>query len=225
MGRQKDRTVVIIAYVAGKKIGPDGLPIPCLDCGKIFSGIQMHFDHVRGEKVENLSIAARKRWSFRRIDEEIRKCDLVCVGCHRLRTHSRFPYQMDPKKWEPTGIIHLCKRCGSEYDRGFFHFSDGRICWCLRCEHLRRVKRRRIRYSFVDSLKAGPCGLCRKSFDPILMDFDHTNPSEKTFSISHGVRLNISVERLKEEIGKCRLLCVWCHVLKTHETDGTEKAA
>lgn len=62
-------------------------------------------------------------------------------------------------------------------------------------------------------------------FAPILMDFDHIDPSDKTFSISHGVRLNVSIERLKEEIRKCKLLCVWCHVLKTHGIHGAEEAA
>lgn len=221
MNRQKKRALEIRTYLNEQKIGPDGLSIPCLDCDLRFKCFQMHFDHVRGEKVENLSVAARKRWSIERIDEEIRKCDLVCVGCHRIRTHGRFDLEMDPVSWERTGFLHTCIRCKKEYDRGFFHFSNDRICWCLPCEYLRRSDRREARRAFVDSVKTSPCSSYGSIFRPLLMDFDHIDPSEKSFSISHGVRMNVSLERLVQEIKKCRLMCVWCHTIVTHEANGT----
>jgi len=47
----------------------------------------MDFDHVRGAKRFHLSESEHK--SKRLIKEEIRKCDLVCANCHRIRTHER----------------------------------------------------------------------------------------------------------------------------------------
>lgn len=54
---------------------------PCMDCGGSFDWYCMDFDHVRGIKVERVS-AIKKSLKI----EEIRKCELVCSNCHRIRT-------------------------------------------------------------------------------------------------------------------------------------------
>ena len=71
-------------YIVSKKSNT-----PCLDCGKIYPWYVMDFDHVRGEKKFNLSIASNKMWSMEAIEEEMAKCDLVCANCHRIRTFTR----------------------------------------------------------------------------------------------------------------------------------------
>lgn len=62
---------------------------PCMDCDEHFPYYVMDFDHVRGEKKFDLARAGAKAISFRMIQEEIDKCDLVCANCHRVRTHER----------------------------------------------------------------------------------------------------------------------------------------
>lgn len=60
---------------------------PCTDCGKYFPYFIMEFDHLR-DKV--LSIAHIISWGSRKkIWGEIEKCELVCVLCHKYRTHER----------------------------------------------------------------------------------------------------------------------------------------
>lgn len=49
----------------------------------------MDFDHVRGEKKFNISIAAVKLMSIAIVQSEIEKCDVVCANCHRERTFKR----------------------------------------------------------------------------------------------------------------------------------------
>jgi hypothetical protein len=61
---------------------------PCQDCGIRYPYYVMDFDHVRGEKLFNVSEAASKK-TITKVAEEIAKCDLVCANCHRLRTHMR----------------------------------------------------------------------------------------------------------------------------------------
>lgn len=46
----------------------------------------MDFDHV-GDKAFNIATAIDKRWS--EIQAEIKKCDVVCANCHRIRTYTR----------------------------------------------------------------------------------------------------------------------------------------
>ena len=58
---------------------------PCLDCGKTFPSCAMQFDHVRGEKLNDIAVL-RTRGSLQKLQEEIAKCDLVCANCHAIRT-------------------------------------------------------------------------------------------------------------------------------------------
>jgi hypothetical protein len=48
--------------------------LPCLD-----------FDHVRGKKLRNISEMCG-RYSWNTIEAEIKKCEIRCANCHRIRT-------------------------------------------------------------------------------------------------------------------------------------------
>ena len=90
----KRRREKIRVYVAAKrkKIGDyirDQKRSPCVDCGGTFPPYVMDFDHVRGTKVEVLSLMANRMRSIDEIDAEIAKCDLVCANCHRIRSAQR----------------------------------------------------------------------------------------------------------------------------------------
>ena len=71
-------------YIVSKKTDK-----PCADCSMKYPWYVMDFDHVRGKKKFNLSIASNKMWSIEAINAEIAKCDLVCSNCHRIRTFTR----------------------------------------------------------------------------------------------------------------------------------------
>lgn len=62
---------------------------PCEDCGKFFHPIAMDFDHVEGVKIADVSTLVRQGASLDKISLELRKCNLVCSNCHRLRTGYR----------------------------------------------------------------------------------------------------------------------------------------
>tara|TARA_B110001452_G_scaffold90736_2_gene74683 strand:+ start:113 stop:508 length:396 start_codon:yes stop_codon:yes gene_type:complete len=55
----------------------------CVDC-KITDWRVLEFDHVKGEKKGN--IGDMKSSSFKIIKEEIRKCEVRCANCHRIKT-------------------------------------------------------------------------------------------------------------------------------------------
>lgn len=57
----------------------------CADCGYKKHHVALDFDHVKGEKEINLSFAK----SINQAKEEIRKCEVVCSNCHRIRTYNR----------------------------------------------------------------------------------------------------------------------------------------
>lgn len=62
---------------------------PCADCDNFWPYYVMHFDHVRGEKIVEVSALASKGWSIKRIETEVEKCDVVCANCHAERTWKR----------------------------------------------------------------------------------------------------------------------------------------
>jgi hypothetical protein len=62
--------------------------IPCNDCGLIYPIYVMEWDHLKDKKF-TISRITRKIVSRERILEEIKKCELVCANCHRIRSYKR----------------------------------------------------------------------------------------------------------------------------------------
>lgn len=60
----------------------------CIDCGNKDWRV-LEFDHVRGEKIENISRLMSDRAPIAVLKEEIAKCDIRCANCHRIATHTR----------------------------------------------------------------------------------------------------------------------------------------
>ena len=60
----------------------------CIDCGQ--SDIRvLDFDHVHGKKVANVSDMVNGSYSIGAIKKEIRKCEVRCSNCHRIKTIER----------------------------------------------------------------------------------------------------------------------------------------
>ena len=62
--------------------------VPCADCRQIFPSICMDFDHIYGDKINDVS-QLRYSNSLKKILQEIEKCEVVCACCHRIRTSNR----------------------------------------------------------------------------------------------------------------------------------------
>jgi hypothetical protein len=78
-------------YILSKK------NVPCMDCGNTFPGCCMDFHHISEDKDPVLKRNGRgksmgvimKKWSIKKIDEEISKCVVICSNCHRIRHHRK----------------------------------------------------------------------------------------------------------------------------------------
>jgi hypothetical protein len=81
---------------------------PCADCGGSYPHYVMDFDHVRGQKICEISNIANRRLSLRKLQDEIAKCDLVCANCHRVRTYGGSRVQIPPPlpTWLQQGEIY-----------------------------------------------------------------------------------------------------------------------
>lgn len=60
---------------------------PCKDCGNFYQSCQMDFDHLENKKFNISENYFRVSW--KKLSQEMDKCELVCANCHRLRTRNR----------------------------------------------------------------------------------------------------------------------------------------
>ncbi|MGH7195645.1 MAG: hypothetical protein ACREGA_02595 [Candidatus Saccharimonadales bacterium] len=60
---------------------------PCKDCGIQYPYYVMDFDHI--ENKENIISFLAATGRVGALKREIKKCELVCSNCHRMRTHKR----------------------------------------------------------------------------------------------------------------------------------------
>ena len=87
-----------------------------------------------------------------------------------------------------------------------------------------RVKaRQRATLEFLRELRKVPCLDCGGTFLPHQMDFDHRDPSTKSFQVTDSGLLK-GRERLLAEIAKCDIVCANCHAARTYVLQGQRRA-
>lgn len=159
----------------------------CFDCGSRHSHYCMDFDHV-GEKTEGVS---RLLSMGRRLDlvlEEINKCQLVCVLCHRTRTHLRRKSRQffsDPKhakrrekRLEIRRIVESikagpCIDCGKKYNHWQMEFDHrpgeekaGSVTELLASLNKNKVLQEISKCDLV-------CALCHRKRTHVRRDYEH----------------------------------------------------
>jgi hypothetical protein len=72
----------------------------------------------------------------------------------------------------------------------------------------------RAKRALIEKTKKQPCMDCGHRFPAVCMDFDHVRGPAKKYTISSAYRC-ISMDRLKEEIAKCDVVCSNCHRIRT----------
>lgn len=100
-------------------------------------------------------------------------------------------------------VIRNCIRCG------LTEFTQSAGQWYCKPCRVRGVteRRRRLKSTLVDE-RGGSCEQCGYDKSLAALAFHHIDPSLKSFEIS---RYGKSLERLRNEAAKCKLLCHNCH--------------
>lgn len=73
----------------------------------------------------------------------------------------------------------------------------------------------RRKRQLIQDLKRVPCMDCGKTYPPYVMDFDHRDPSQKSFNITAQAGFH-SIGELLEEVEKCDIVCSNCHRERTY---------
>ncbi len=114
----------------------------------------------------------------------------------------------------PDGLQSYCTECRRDYLRTQYakNVRQYRMSAASRNDHQRRAVRRIIREA-----KDRECADCGVEYPFYVMDFDHRDRSEKLFNIGRdALRGRCSLDRLKDEIAKCDVVCANCHRARTH---------
>lgn len=67
----------------------------CVDCG-ITDDRVLEFDHIRDDKVDGVKRLADGLASLERLKIEMRKCEVRCCNCHRIKTQEQLGWR---KNW------------------------------------------------------------------------------------------------------------------------------
>lgn len=104
-----------------------------------------------------------------------------------------------------------CQPCANEYAKALYasKTQEQKVQTQAR-EKLRKVKLAQYVY---DYLKVHPCS-CGESRVACLQ-FDHLR--DKQFNVSEMAQAGIALNKIKDEIAKCRVLCANCHAAHTAE--------
>jgi transcriptional antiterminator len=92
-----------------------------------------------------------------------------------------------------------------------YHLSDGQKQKTLDRTH----KSRRLIMEFLSQYKEDRgCMDCGEMYPYFILQFDHVNGKE--FQISNHSRHTGSLEKIKQEVEKCEVVCGNCHALRTY---------
>lgn len=82
-------------------------------------------------------------------------------------------------------------------------------------QRARKQRLRETNLAYLRELKSKtPCTDCGRKYHYAVMDFDHLDPKQKTNIVRYF--RNFSIERMKQEIAKCELVCANCHRVRTY---------
>ncbi|MGI9822523.1 hypothetical protein [Agromyces sp. Marseille-Q5079] len=82
-----------------ERIGRYLLQHPCVDCGERDLRV-LDFDHRDGvEKAAEVMKLAKAAYSWRRVSDEIAKCDVRCRNCHARVTYERLGGDWRSRMW------------------------------------------------------------------------------------------------------------------------------
>ena len=123
----------------------------------------------------------------------------VCRICKKDKTIDEFAWENKAKGKKQTH----CKECQRE--RSKQHYIDNKSGY----KEKARKRRKRYRKEYQDLKSTLSCSRCPENH-PACLDFHHKDGEEKEHNISRMVGL-FCMDRIKDEIDKCEVLCKNCH--------------
>lgn len=109
--------------------------------------------------------------------------------------------------------IKFCHRCNQTKHVSEFYQRKSRpsvSAYCKRCSNDECLERQRKLKELAVNYKGGKCVVCGYNKYLGALEFHHTDPTKKDFSISASSAKTFN-EKIKKELDKCMLVCSNCH--------------
>lgn len=190
--------------------------IPCVDCGKVHDSCCMDYDHVpgRGDKIKNVSRMVLDHAPRESILDEIKKCELICLLCHNIRTQKRLNEEHPNKKYPLHVLRNIdiinkaknipCAICGIAYDicnMQFDHIDSNR-----KFKNVSQLKSFKVATLLIEIEKCQViCALCHRKKSIIEQQAD-IYPESRPKIPAKPILFRDDVAQQKE--------CSYCHVTK-----------
>lgn len=107
--------------------------------------------------------------------------------------------------------MQILRKCRTHGDTTFVSAGQGvhKRMRCLECRKEAVVRKRKKLKDDSLAYKGGKCQFCGYNRCNKALEFHHTDPKEKDFTLGDGNTR--SFEKVKIELDKCILLCSNCH--------------
>lgn len=126
-----------------------------------------------------------------------------CYGCDQSKPVELFSINSAKK----DGLHNKCKACHKIYrDK---HYRQNKEKYIKKARDYTNIVR-----LFIQEAKSRPCKDCGKQYPYYVMDFDHLDSKQKSFSLARGS--DFSISKIQSEIEKCEVVCSNCHRIRTH---------
>lgn len=139
-----------------------------------------------------------------------------CITCQEQLDVNLF----GKNKATKDGLNKKCKECYKAYQREWY--KNNKEIHSARTARCGKEQAIRIRKFMYDYKSKNPCVDCGET-NPVVLDFDHKEQSNKSFGLSKACAKKISMDKLKLEISKCDVRCANCHRIKTAKQLGWYK--
>jgi len=108
-----------------------------------------------------------------------------------------------------------CQDCSSGVYYKLKHWGD--ITICKACYYKKREELSNKIQKYMDEQGLNKCKFCGIIRDSVSgFHLDHINMFDKSGSVGNMVWNGANIDKIKEEIHKCQLLCISCHSLVTY---------
>jgi hypothetical protein len=124
----------------------------------------------------------------------------ICETCKQNKPFSDF----NKNKAKKDGYGTKCRACMKIYRKEYYEKNKDFV--------MKKVKERKdtLRKFVFNSKLNKRCKLCGYTGHPVSLDYHHEDDT-KEFAIAEGHKYGYSINKIKEEIKKCIILCANCH--------------
>ena len=132
----------------------------------------------------------------------------ICTICKKQKPNSGF--NKNSSRYD--GLQTECIECGKAKSKKYYEKNKKKMV--TQINHSRVERLAEIREKFFFLLKTCYCIDCGEQ-NPVVLDFDHREPSDKKHEVSKMVHDGYSWKNILKEINKCDVRCSNCHRIKT----------